>query len=87
VLDATYDIDAKKAIQRIYKLLDKFDELDQARARLAAELSDEIERKGPKSVKIKKIKQDMEKVDSERKLTQQELDKLRDLPGKATAKG
>jgi hypothetical protein len=81
VLDATYKVDAEQAVRRMYKLLDKFDELDQTEARLSANLSDEIESKGARSGKIKKLKQDLEQVEDERKLTQAELDELRDLAG------
>jgi hypothetical protein len=84
VLDAEYEVDAEKAVKRIYRLLDKFDELDRAAARLAANLSDEIEKKGPTSGKIRKIKKDLDELEDERKLTRAELDRLRDLDGKAS---
>ena len=79
VLDLTYEDDPERAVQRIYKLLDRFDELDEADARLHAKFSEELEKRGPKSSKLKKIRKDIDKVGSEREDVRSQLEKLRDL--------
>jgi hypothetical protein len=79
VLDASYEKDAERAVQQTYKLLDQLDELDLADARLHAKFSDELERKGPKSSKLKRIKKDIAELKSERKDAVGELAEVRDL--------
>jgi len=79
VLDLTYEDNPERAVQRIYKLLDRFDELDEADARLHAKFSEELEKRGPKSSKLKRIRKDIDKVESEREDVRSQLEKLRDL--------
>jgi hypothetical protein len=79
VLEDVYTDDPQDRIQGMYKILDRLDQLDQADERLHGKFSDELEKRGPKSSKLKKIRKNIDELKSDRNALLAELAELRNL--------
>jgi len=66
VLEHAYLPDHERSLKKQLKLLDALDGLDEEENRLAADLDNVIEKKGPKSPKAKSLRKKLEKVRGER---------------------
>jgi hypothetical protein len=64
-LKAEYKKDAKKAAKEITKLLYTYDLLDEKIQRLEITIDDELEKRGPKSKKLKKYRKQLEVAQKE----------------------
>jgi len=85
-LERCYDGDAKKALKELRKILDQYDRVDGLEIEVVARIEREIEKKGLKSSKLKKLNKQLAKLHSERaKLVAREKD-LRGLALKALQK-
>ncbi len=82
-LAAEYRKDAHHAVKEIEKILAQYDMLDEKIARLEIAIDDEIERNGPKSRKLKKLRKDLAKVQEEMESWKKAEEKLSDLGLKA----
>ncbi len=80
VLAAAYEGEPGRSVQRIVPLLDRLDELDQEGARLNARFNEELEQKGEKSAKLRRMRQDIEEHEQEVAETRRSLEALRSLP-------
>lgn len=65
MLESEYKGDYRKATKEIEKIIYQYDVLDEKIARLEIAIDDEIERKGPKSKKLKKLQKDLDKAQKE----------------------
>ena len=83
VLATEYRKDAHKAVKEIEKILAQYDMLDEKIARLEIAIDDEIERRGPESKKLKKLRKDLAKTQAEMESWQKAEAKLSDLGLKA----
>lgn len=79
VLSDVYADDPENRIQGMYQILDKLDQLDQADGRLHTKFSDELEKRGPKSSKLKKIRKNIDELKKDRDELLAELADLREL--------
>ncbi|MFK5956764.1 MAG: hypothetical protein QM477_10005 [Planctomycetota bacterium] len=79
MLESEYKKDAEKAVKEIEKILSQYDILDEKIARLEIAIDDEIERRGPKSKKLKKKRKDLEEAQREIAKWQAKEDKFSDL--------
>lgn len=79
MLESEYKGDAEKATKEIEKIISQYDVLDEKIARLEIAIDDEIERRGPKSKKLKKLKKDLDKAQSEMEDCKKREAKLSDL--------
>ncbi len=80
VLTEVYPIkDPEDRVQDMYRILDRLDELDQEDGRLHAKFSDELEKRGPKSKKLKRIRKDIDELEGDRDELLAELAGLREL--------
>ena len=62
LLEEEYLKDAKKSLRDIQRLLDEYDTLDAREDRLLEQFEAEIEKRGPKSHKLAKIRKDIDRV-------------------------
>ena len=87
MLDSEYLGDSKKTLRQLELVLNQYDVLDERIGRLEVAVEQEIEEKGPKSKKLKKLKKDLDKALAEMdglKEREKELSDLRlkyDQPG------
>lgn len=79
VLAEVYADDPEGRVQGMYRILDQLDELDEADQRLHGKFSDELERRGPKSSKLKKIRKSIDKLEADREELLAELEELREM--------
>ncbi len=79
VLGGVYADDPEDRIQGMYKILDRLDEMDQTDGRLHGKFSDELEKRGPKSSKLKKIRKNIDALKMDRAELLAELGELKDL--------
>ncbi len=66
LLEHAYLPDHERSLKKQLKLLDALDGLDEEENRLAADLDDVIEKKGPKAPKAKSLRKKLERVRAER---------------------
>ncbi len=79
VLRSNYRKDPERALEDVSKLLDKYDRIDSAENRIHDEIESRIERDGPKSSKVKKLRKELDKLVRERQRLDDEFAKASDL--------
>jgi len=79
MLESEYKKDAKSAVKEIEKILSQYDMLDERIARLEIAIDDEIEKRGPKSKKLKKKRKQLEEAQKEMLQWQEKEVKLSQL--------
>lgn len=82
-LDRCYAENAKSAIRELRKVLGQYDKLDAEEQQIKANIDREIEKRGPKAPKLKKLERDLEKLAKEREKLAAKERELRDLALKA----
>ncbi|MDA0667766.1 MAG: hypothetical protein O3A95_08220 [Planctomycetota bacterium] len=88
MLESEYKKDAEKAVKEIEKILAQYDMIDEKIARLEIAIDDEIERRGPESKGLKKMRQQLEEAqadmvnlkEKEAKLSMLDLKPLKEEP-------
>jgi hypothetical protein len=78
-LKAEYKKDAKKAAKEIAKLMYVYDMLDEKIQRLEVTIDDELEKRGPKSKKLKKYRAQLESAQNDMLEAKEKEAKLSDL--------
>ncbi len=74
-LDRCYEGDAKKAVKELRSLLNQFDRIDSQALEIRGRIDKEIEKRGPDSARLKKLEDDLQDLDVERKkLVERELE-------------
>jgi len=79
MLKESYTKDPEVAIKEWLKLFTKFDHCDTMEATLAERFDDELEKNGPKSLKLAEIKADLERFRKEREKAVAKEKEVRDL--------
>jgi hypothetical protein len=79
VLTDVYVDDPENRIQGMYRIFDQLDQLDEADERMHVKFTAELEKRGPKSSKLKKIRKGMDGLQQDRDDLLAELDELRQL--------
>ena len=80
VLAASYANKHVKALKSIASLLDEFDAYDREFAELNAKLAKELEKRGPKSSKVKKIQKEIDKLAGQKEELKRELAEAAQIP-------
>lgn len=83
LLKESYAKDPEAAIKEWLKLFTKFDHCDTMEQTLAERFDDELEKNGPKSLKLAAIKEDLERIRKEREKAIAKEKEVRDLGLKA----
>ena len=78
-LDRCYDESAKTAIKGLRKVLGQYDKIDAMEQLVRGRIDKEIEKRGPKSPKLKKFEKQLAKLAEERKQLRAKEKELRDL--------
>ena len=84
-LDRCYEGNAKKAVKKMRALLSKFDTLDNKELTTKGRIDREIEKKGMRSPKLKKLNNELAKIQKEREKLFEEEKAIRALALKALA--
>ena len=84
-LDRCYEGDAKKAVKRMRALLSKFDTLDNKELTVKGRIDREIEKRGIRSAKLKKLNADLAKIGKQRQELFEQEKSIRALALKALA--
>jgi len=79
VLGAEYEDDPERAAKEILKLLAKYDHLDSLEDEYANRLAAEVEKRGPKSAKVRDLERKIEELRRERAAVEKVEAKLSDL--------
>ena len=79
VLKANYQTSPERNVKDLLKLLSQFDVVDDKQARLLRELDEELETKGPKSARFRKLKRELDSVTKDRKELLAQEKRLRKL--------
>ena len=79
VLSEVYADDPEGRVQGMYRILDQLDELVEADERLHSKFSEELEKRGPKSSKLKKIRKNIDQLKHDREELLAELADLREM--------
>lgn len=79
VLRTNYERDPQSALRERARLLNAFDTLDARRRELEQRASQELEKRGPKSPKLKAIQRDLEELAEERKKLEAREQQVMDL--------
>ncbi|MEC7583244.1 MAG: hypothetical protein VYE77_02920 [Planctomycetota bacterium] len=84
-LDRCYEGSAKKAVKQMRGLLSKFDTLDNKELTVKGRIDREIEKRGMRSPKLKKLNSDLAKIQKQREKLFEEEKAIRALALKALA--
>lgn len=87
VLDRNYDGDARKAVKEMRKLLSQYDTVDAMEKEIKARIDNEIEKRGPRSPKIKRLQNKLAELQQEREELIAREKVIRDLALKAAEAG
>ncbi|MEM7204328.1 MAG: hypothetical protein AAF628_28975 [Planctomycetota bacterium] len=78
-LDRNYEGDARKSLKGLRKLLDQFDRLDSREQDVKARMEREIDKRGARSPKLRKLKRQLDELAKERDALRASEKKLRAL--------
>ncbi len=67
MLKIEYEGDAERAVREIFKVLAAYDDLDARGDQLREQIETEIEKRGPKSSKLKKLNQKLARLEAKKK--------------------
>jgi hypothetical protein len=79
VLSSHYERDAEEAVKSILELMARFDHLDAMELQYKEQIDAEIEARGPKSSKLRRLREKLAKLDAEREALRARQQKLEDL--------
>ena len=79
MLRQSYERDPKRAIKEIIKILSRYDHLDSLEDHLLEQVDMELEKNGPKSSKLKKLRAKLEKVAAQKSDAEEREAKVSDL--------
>lgn len=82
VLRRSYERDAEVALKERQRILNAYDTLDSRRSELEQRYSQELEKRGPDSPKLKAIQRDLDKIAAEHKALEQREREVMDLGAK-----
>ena len=85
LLRSNYERDAEAALRERNRLLNAFDTLDSRRGELEKRYSQELEKRGPKSPKLKAIQRDLDELDEARRELEEREQKILELGLKVAA--
>ncbi|MEM7200719.1 MAG: hypothetical protein AAF628_10660 [Planctomycetota bacterium] len=79
MLDAAYERDARQALKELNKLLARFDDLDSQEDQLLEQIDREVERRGPKSAKMRRLQAKLRAVQDKKAKAREREDEVVDL--------